>query len=64
MLGLELDRIENGKKATYLLPSPHRTERVEEAHIFEEIRIEPETRGRCENRDDEQNKADDRHGEK
>lgn len=57
---------EAGKKRkcwTYLLPSPHGAERVEEAHVLEEIRVQPQPGGRGENRHDEEDQADDGHGE-
>jgi hypothetical protein len=49
---------------THLVPCPYRPEGVEEAHILEQIRVQPET-GCCgEHCDDEQNQSYNGHGEK
>jgi hypothetical protein len=39
---------------TYLVPCPKRAEGVEEAHVLEEIRVQPETGRDGEHGDDEE----------
>ena len=51
------------KVSTYLLPCPHWPERVEEAHVLEEVGVEPETRGYGEHCDEEEDESEDCHCE-
>lgn len=54
---------ERERENTYLLPAPQRLETVEESHVLEQVREQPETRRHGENGDAEQDKTEDRHGE-
>lgn len=47
----------------YLLPCPRGSERVEEADVFEEVGVQPQTRRRGKHCDDEENQPHNGHGE-
>lgn len=47
----------------YLMPRPHRTERIEESDILKQVRIQPEARRGNDHCDDEQDESEHAHGE-
>lgn len=48
---------------THLLPTPNRPETIKEAHIFKQVRIQPDTRRNDKHRHAEQDESEDGHGE-
>lgn len=51
------------KGRAYLLPSPERSETVKETNVLKQIRVQPQSRRNGEHGNDEEDEAEDGHGE-